>query len=342
MSEVRGDGLGFRRTASLRISGVQIPGGVRVRGHRLYGALACALILLLAPVGLRGQIANSPVENTTPTPPVPKAQETAPAQGERTAGYGETQTLSSKSKEGAESRAATESLRALEGLQIEAVEFEGVIRERLEPLPEMLALQPHQTLRTEDVRESLRRLYATGLYKGISEEGVRHGNAVTILFNGTPQMFLGRVTVDGMKNDRLANQLQRSTRLTAGTRYDEAKVTRAANLLTETLQENGYYLGSFDKTVTEDSADAQVDLHYQVTLGKQARVGAVEGEGATPHDAGCVPQEGEIEGEFQGDARHGEPGVERSAEELREKPAAGSECGARVEAFSGSGEPAEF
>ncbi|MGC2163729.1 MAG: POTRA domain-containing protein [Silvibacterium sp.] len=239
-------------------------------GNRRKSTLACVLTLLIAPVGLRAQVVNAPTASSSS-----HAVQTAPASGARVPGYNDAHKLSAEPGAETSSHAATENLRAWEGLQIEAVEFQGVERARLEPLPETLALQPHQPLRSNDVRQSLRRLYATGLYKGISVEGERHGNAVTIRFNGTPQLFLGRVTVDGVKNDRLASQLQRATRLSAGTRYDDDKMRRAASLLTETLEENGYYLGNFDRTLTEQSADAQMNIDYHIKLGKQARVGAV-------------------------------------------------------------------
>lgn len=170
-------------------------------------------------------------------------------------------------------------MRDLQGLRVQAVEFEGVERARLEPLPDKLALQPGKALTSEDVRQSLRRLYATGLYKNVSVEGERHGNEVTIRFQGTPQMFIGRVMVDGLKSDQLTSQLQRATRLVAGTRYDPAKMTRAANLLKETLETNGYYQATFDSTMTQDTADALVNVHYHVKLGKQTRVGEVQVKG---------------------------------------------------------------
>lgn len=144
------------------------------------------------------------------------------------------------------------------------------------PIVQELPLQPHKPLRVEDVRQSLRMLFATGLYAGIAVEGERQGNSVVIRFKGMPQYFLGRVTVVGLKSDRLAGQLERSTRLTAGTRYDERKMERAANLLKETLENDGYYLATFDKKVTKDEKNALANITYEVKLGKKTRVGNVE------------------------------------------------------------------
>ncbi len=177
------------------------------------------------------------------------------------------------------SHATTESLRAWVGLQVEAIEFEGVDRSRLEPLPGTLPLQPNQPLRAENVRQSLRRLFETGLYKGIDVEGTRNGDKVTIIFRGSPALFLGRATVAGVKNDRLTSQLQRSTRLNPGTTYSDNKLNQADNLLQQTLQENGFYQGTISRTTTIDQADAQVDVNFEVQSGKQARIGDVTVDG---------------------------------------------------------------
>jgi outer membrane protein insertion porin family len=175
--------------------------------------------------------------------------------------------------------ATTDSLRAWTGLVVEAIQFEGVQRARLEPLPDTLPLQPNRPLNPDDVRQSLRRLFETGLYKGIEVEGTRNGNKVTIIFNGTQALFLGRVTVEGVKNDRLSSQLQRSTRLNPGTTFSDSKLSQADTLVNQTLQDNGYYQGRVARTESIDQADAQVDLNFEVQTGKQARVGDVKVQG---------------------------------------------------------------
>lgn len=185
------------------------------------------------------------------------------------------QPVTQQPAEAAMSGAESNSMRAWQGLQVEDVQFTGVNKAILEPLPAQLDLQPHTLLNTTKVRSSLRRLYATGLYKNIVVEGVRHGDTVVIIFNGTPALFLGRVLVTGVKDDRLSNILQQSTRLTPGTPYNDTKLSRADTALQQTLQDNGYYKGNIFKTTTIDDANSQVDINFQIAPGKQARVGNV-------------------------------------------------------------------
>src|SRR5580698_1759778 len=86
-----------------------------------------------------------------------------------------------------------------EGKQVLRVEFAGVATSRLDPLPRELAQQPNAPLKAENVRQSLRRLYASGLYDSISAEGSLEGDGVVLIFHGEPRTFIGLVTVNGAK-----------------------------------------------------------------------------------------------------------------------------------------------
>ena len=65
------------------------------------------------------------------------------------------------------------------GLQVVSITFEGVREELLEALPSQLAQQAGVPLDPDKIRESLRSLYATGLYQTIEVAGVRDGNNVS-------------------------------------------------------------------------------------------------------------------------------------------------------------------
>ena len=165
------------------------------------------------------------------------------------------------------------------GLQVIDIRFAGVARADLEPLPEQLEQQPNAPLDPVKVRNSLRRLFATGLYQTIAVDGKREDGGVILTFTGTPALFIGRVLVRGVKNNQLSNQLSYSTRLSPGTPMTEAKIDRAASLLQQTLAENGYYQGSIVRHTRIDHAHSQEDVQFNVTTGKAARVGDVAVQG---------------------------------------------------------------
>jgi len=204
-------------------------------------------------------------------------------------------------------------LRSWAGLQVEAVEFKGIPADRLAPLPGQLALQPHQPLDPLKVRESLRRLYETGLYKTIVVEGLRHGDAVTIIFTGAANLFVGRITVNGANNERLSGVLERSTRMNAGTVFSDSKLLQAQTLLQQTLNENGYYQSRIFASTTIDTANSQVNVAFQIEQGMQARVGDV----AVSGDSGMTASEFRKKGKLKENSKVSRDTVSNALTRLR-------------------------
>lgn len=173
---------------------------------------------------------------------------------------------------------SSENLQAWQGLRIAEIRFQGVPADSLDPLPVTLPLKVGDSLDTEKVRQSLRQLYSTGLYQKIQIQGVRSGDSVNIAFAGEPRLFIGSVTVSGVKSDRLTAYLIRATRLNAGVKFSEDSLNEADGHLQRGLQENGFYQAEVYRKVSLD-ANQQINVAYTVVLGKQARVGDVTVEG---------------------------------------------------------------
>jgi outer membrane protein insertion porin family len=171
---------------------------------------------------------------------------------------------------------AQEGLQGWAGLRVTSIRFDGVNEATLKPLPGQLAQQPGEALDPMKVRDSLRRLYATGLYATIEVSGIRTGNEVSIIYSGVPRIFIRRVNVNGVKNDRLAAILQGSTQLQAGTAYTPAKVAQANTALESALESNGFYAGKVSSSTSLDAPNSLIDLNYQLATGQPARIGNLE------------------------------------------------------------------
>jgi outer membrane protein insertion porin family len=162
------------------------------------------------------------------------------------------------------------------GLQVVTINFDGVNADLLKPLPSQLAQQPGTPLDPRKIRESLRSLYATGLYQTIEVAGVRAGDSVTIVFSGVPRLFVGRVNVEGVKDDRLDAALDSATQLQAGTPFSDTRTAQAEPSIKTTLENNGYYRGQIASTKVIDRENSLIDINFEVTTGDQARIGDVE------------------------------------------------------------------
>lgn len=166
-------------------------------------------------------------------------------------------------------------LRGWYGRRVRSIRFEGVLAQDITTLQKTLALQPGDTLSAENIKTSLHQLYATGLYRDILASGTQTGGQVTVVFQGVPQLFLRRLYVRGMKQEQLAAQIQRATRLELGEPFTQRELDRATEHLKQSLQRNGFYQPSVSVKTVSAGANHLVDVVYTVNAEKQARVGIV-------------------------------------------------------------------
>ena len=179
------------------------------------------------------------------------------------------------------------SVLAWEGLPVRRISFDGVSAARLGPVAGSLAQAVEAPLTAENLKRSLRQLYATGLYDTLEVKGMRDANGVALVFEGAPRTFIGLVGVNGATGANANVQLARATQLQAGTRLTAAKVTRALDQMRATLEENGYRQSAIAQTVTPHPNEQLADIAFRVTSGPRARVGTVTVTG----DAGMKVEE---------------------------------------------------
>ena len=187
----------------------------------------------------------------------------------------------------AQSSAPADSLASWKGLPVRQISFEGVATDRLSPLPGHLAQAVGAPLDPDELRRSLRQLYATGLFETIEVAGARQQDGVFLVFRGTPRTFIGTVTVDGAKGPTLNTQLQRASQLSPGERFTAAKLSQALEQMRQTLARNGFREPVIKQSMTPHPNDQLVDIAFQVVQGPQARVGTIQVSG----DSGMTADE---------------------------------------------------
>jgi outer membrane protein insertion porin family len=182
----------------------------------------------------------------------------------------------------------TTSLWDWNGLRVDKIQFEGVTFDATDTLPKELPQKVGMPLDPQAVRQSLRRLFASGRYRDISVRGAREGDAVTLIFAGAARYYVGRVTIDGVKNDRLASLLEFATKLSPGAPFSEPQIAAGYAGIKDMLQQHGYYEPVVSADSKVDVAGNQVNVTYTVAIGPQARVGQVTLVGA---DTGMTLEE---------------------------------------------------
>ncbi len=161
------------------------------------------------------------------------------------------------------------------GLPIRRIEIEGVSSNRLTAVRAKLPLAAGQPLSRDNVAAALRQLYSTGLFDAIDVEAERDGGGVSLIFRGAARAFIGSVTVDGAKGATMNTQLERTGRLTAGTRFTDQRLQQAVAQMKDLLADDGYHEAQIRSALTPDTAEQLVNIAFHVQPGAQARVGSV-------------------------------------------------------------------
>jgi outer membrane protein assembly complex protein YaeT len=174
-----------------------------------------------------------------------------------------------------------------EGLTVRTISFGGVSPERLSFLHDHLAQAEGAPLDREKVAASLRQVFETGLFDSVEVTGQRLEDGVELVFFGKPRMFIGVVTVDGAKGATVNTQLERASRLNAGTRFTTAKMTAAVEQMRAILVDNGFNESTITSSLRQHPEQQLVDIAFKVVSGPQARVGQV----ALTGDTGMTAEE---------------------------------------------------
>jgi outer membrane protein insertion porin family len=211
------------------------------------------------------------------------------------AGVGATPTQGQQTKPVEEKKAdtlpdagVTTSVWQWKGLIVEKIVFEGVTFDATDTLPKELAQKVGQPLDPQEVRADLRRLFASGRYRDIAVRGVRQGDQVTLIFAGVARYYVGRVTITGVRSERLAPLLEFATKLSPGTAFTDSQIPAGTEGIKEILRQQGYYEPTVSVKSETDEVGHQINVTYTVSIGPQARVGQVKLVG---DDTGLTPEE---------------------------------------------------
>jgi outer membrane protein insertion porin family len=174
------------------------------------------------------------------------------------------------------------SLTQYAGLKVTAIDFDGVEFAKNDPLLAQLPQQADEPLDTEKVRETTRRLFATGRYRDIGVRVERTGDGVTLIFQGVERYYVGRVQITGIQNDQLTSLVEYGTKLNPGTAYTNDGLTAATDAVKQVLAQAGYYEPVIAVRTERDPVGAQVNVTYTIAVGPQAKVGKVTVIGSDP------------------------------------------------------------
>jgi outer membrane protein insertion porin family len=170
-------------------------------------------------------------------------------------------------------------LSGMQGLPVRSITFEGVGGDRLIPVSDHLAQAVGAPLTKENVAASIRQLFATGLFETVQADATVDSSGVQLVFRGQARVFIGKVTVAGAKGATVNTQLERASRLNAGTSFNKARAEDAVARMREALADDGFHEPTISYALNPQPDEQLVDIAFTVDSGVRARVGTVDVSG---------------------------------------------------------------
>jgi outer membrane protein insertion porin family len=208
---------------------------------------------------------------------------------------------------------ALASMAAYEGHIVKSIELAGVSDS--EHLLQMLPLKPGAPLERNNVRESIRVLYATGLFADVQAEAIPSGDDVLLTFRTSLNFFVGAVDVEGAPSRPNRNQIVNASKFQLGELYTVDNLDRALVNIRQLLQESGYFRARVTPETVSDVDTQQVNIFFHVVPGEPAHIGTVN---VTGHSSYSDTQIQEISRMHPGD-RVTAARVTNSLQRLRKK-----------------------
>jgi outer membrane protein insertion porin family len=162
-----------------------------------------------------------------------------------------------------------------EGTIVRNIQFDPQ-QQPLDPseVHEILPLKINQPLRLADVRASIERLFATGVYADIQVDARPYRDGVAIVFVTKPSWFIGAVSTDGrIASPPNPGQLENAAELNLGQPFTDAKLQQGLANQKRLLESNGLYRNrvspDFDRETQRQYR--QVNIRFDIESGSRAR-----------------------------------------------------------------------
>jgi outer membrane protein insertion porin family len=202
----------------------------------------------------------------------------------------------SQEPQSTQSASTLASMAAYAGRTVQSIDLPGVPDR--DHLLQMLPQKSGQPLDRDQVRESIRVLFATGRFADIQAEAAPSGSDVLLTFTTSLNFFIGAVAVEGAPSHPNSNQVVNASKLQLGELHTLAKLNSALQNIRQVMQENGYYRARVTAESTANAATQQINILFHITAGEPAHVGEVK---LTGHSAFSQSQVQDIASMHPGD-----------------------------------------
>lgn len=160
------------------------------------------------------------------------------------------------------------------------IRFEGVPEREKSHLLELLPPKVGQPLDRDQIRESVKTLFGTGLFADIEVLADKTPDGQVILtFAAVRNYFIGSVTVEGNPGRPSANEIVTASKLQLGEVFSLEKLERARKNILQLMADNGFYRAGITYDEHPHPETSQMDIRFRLSPGPQAKIGKITVEG---------------------------------------------------------------
>ena len=164
-----------------------------------------------------------------------------------------------------------------EGRPISRIEFDPAQQPMpLEELNRLLPFKVGSSLRMDDVREAIRKLYGTGRFSDVSVEANPDGASVALDISTELNYFIGGVNIGGENDPPNRNQLISASKLELGGLFVESDLDKAVDNIQERLRVNGLYNATIQRRVDKSPDTEEANVYFDLDTGSRAHFDGVE------------------------------------------------------------------
>jgi outer membrane protein insertion porin family len=135
---------------------------------------------------------------------------------------------------------------------------------------------------SDAVRESVRKLFASGRFADLRAEVAIVQGGIRVDFVVVLNLFIGIVRIEGLAEPPNESTAFAALRLTVGQPFREGELQEGLVRLKDALTQDGLYQAQINVERLPDPATLQMNLNIKITAGHRAKTGAISVKNVTP------------------------------------------------------------
>lgn len=164
-----------------------------------------------------------------------------------------------------------------EGRPISRIEFDPPQQPLpLEELTRLLPLRAGNSLRMDDVRDAIQKLYSTGRYSDVSIDVNPDGQSAALRISTELNYFISGVNIAGESEPPNRNQLISASKLELGSLFVESDLDKALDNMQEKLRVNGLYNATIQRRVDLRPETEEANVYFDLDTGYRAHFDGIE------------------------------------------------------------------